>query len=317
MSQSKKPPRLSVVINNYNYGRYVEECIESVLNQTRRADEIIIVDDGSTDNSVEVIGKFEGSVILLTQPNRGQLGAMMTGVDAATGDILLFLDSDDMWNSDHLETVEKTFAANPSVDCLFTSLQMFGNDEGPHELNFRKAPNRIKRSRIIVHYLNVFFGRPTSACAFKSEIVKKVIQACRGLEEDFRICADKLMIDGSSLIGADKLFIDECTVRYRTHGNNGYYTKGETPEEIAKRRALAAHRKKLIVEKIQNAYPFKINPAAVVHEMMINGYASMYFMFYRKIPDRMKLSYLGEKLLKWRLRSLKSKLARMNGRKKI
>ncbi len=305
MSQPANLLRLSVIINNYNYGQYIEECIQSVLNQSRSADEIIIVDDGSTDNSVEIIRKFEGQVRLLTQPNGGQLSAIVTGVEAATGDFLLFLDSDDLWNPDHLETVEKVFNEYPSVDCLFTKLQLFGNDEGPHVLNIRKFPNRLKCSRFAAYYSNFFLGRPTSACVFKSEVVKKVIQACKGLEDDFRICADRILINGTSLIGAEKMFIDDCTVLYRTHGENGYYAKEKNGQALA----LAEHRKNLINQKILAAYPFKFTPDAVVKEMLQNGSAELHGVFYRNIAKRMKLSYLADKYLRWRLGRLRRKLA--------
>lgn len=299
--------RLSVVINNYNYGRYVGECIQSVLDQTRAADEIIIVDDGSTDNSVEVIKQYPG-VKLLCQPNGGQLSAMMTGVDAATGDILLFLDSDDIWNPDHLEVVEKVFNTNPSIDCVFTKMWMFGNDEGPHMLNSKDYPDRIKCSRLVVYHLKYFLGRPTSACSFRYGVVRKVLDACKGLEEDFRICADMLIIHGTSLIGAEKLFVDDCTVRYRTHGGNGYYQNEKdviiTEEELAVR----SRRKELIVRKIRNAYPFDLSPSAVLKEMALNGDAELYPLFYRKLPKRMKLAYPRRKFLGWRLRRLHRKL---------
>lgn len=307
MIPASSPLRLSVVINNYNYGRYVEECIQSVIDQSRAADEIIIVDDGSTDNSVEIIRRFEG-VKLLCQPNGGQLSAMMTGVEAATGDILVFLDSDDIWNPDHLEIVEKTFITNPSADCLFTKMQMFGNDEGPHALNSKDYPNRIKCTRLAVYHLRYFFGRPTSACSFRTGVVKKVLHACKGLEEDFRICADMLIIHGTSLIGAEKLFIDDCTVRYRTHGGNGYYQNEKDVRITEEELAVRYRRKELIIRKMRNAYPFDLSPDAVVKEMALNGDAELYSLFYRKLPNRMKLSYLRKKILIWRLRRLKRKL---------
>jgi glycosyltransferase involved in cell wall biosynthesis len=317
MTQYSSPQRLSVVINNYNYGQYVGECIQSVLDQSRTADEIIIVDDGSTDNSVEIVGEFEKSVKLLRQPNGGQLSAVMTGVAAATGDILLFLDSDDIWKPNHLEIVEKAFVKHPSVGCLFTRLELFGNDEGPHPLNTIGYPNRIKCSRIIAYYLRYFFGRPTSACAFRSEVVRNVLEACKGLEDDFRICADMLIIHGTSLIGAEKLFIDDYTVRYRTHGVNGYYKSDKEDGYNDQALALRLHRRSLVIQKIRSAYPFDVTHDAVVKEMTYNGNANLYFVFYRKIPDHMNLSYLRNKILRWRLRRLKRKQLKMNGRMKI
>lgn len=310
MHQASGSLRLSVVVNNHNYGPYVRECIQSVLNQSRPADEIIVVDDGSTDNSVEIIREFEGRVKLLRQENGGQLSAVMTGVKAADGDVLLFLDSDDMWKPHHLETVEKAFLKHPPVDCIFTSVELFGHDEGPHILNFREFPDRIKCSRLAMYYLKIFIGRPTSACAFRSPVVRNVLEACRGLEDDFRICADLLMVDGTSLIGAEKMFLDDCTVRYRSHGENGYFTKdvGKKQQELAAR----LHRRRLMTEKIQQTFPFEITPTAVMEEMTYNGCLDLYGVFYHKIPYRMKLPYLKKRWLAWRLWRLNRKLRKTN-----
>lgn len=304
MSKSSNPLRLSVLINNYNYGRYIGECIQSVLDQSRAADEIIIVDDGSTDNSVEVISKFNDVVRLIKQPNNGQLSAIMAGAEAATGDIFVFLDSDDMWEKNHLQVLEDAFVQNPTVDCIFTCMTMFGNYQGPHGLNARRFNGLIKCSRLISYYLHVFMGRPTSACAFRSGVVRKVFQACKGLEDHFRICGDKLIIDGTSLIGAEKLFIDDCTVLYRTHGNNLFFGR----EDRKKQKAQQNFIRDKIIQKMSVAYDFDTSPEAVMSEMRHNGCVYLHRAFYQKIPQHMSLSYFGRKWLLLRLYLLKLKM---------
>src|SRR5437867_2851213 len=89
-------PLASVIISSYNYGRYLEETIESALNQTYSRTEVIVVDDGSTDNSREVIAGFGDRVRPLFEKNGGQASAFNAGFRMSRGEVILFLDSDDL-----------------------------------------------------------------------------------------------------------------------------------------------------------------------------------------------------------------------------
>ncbi|GAC1436837.1 MAG: hypothetical protein NVSMB51_09060 [Solirubrobacteraceae bacterium] len=88
--------RVSVVINNFNYARFLGAAIESALAQTHPDVEVVVVDDGSTDHSRELIASFDASVRAVMQENRGQGGAFNAGYDASSGDVILFLDADDV-----------------------------------------------------------------------------------------------------------------------------------------------------------------------------------------------------------------------------
>lgn len=90
-------PLISVVIPNYNNSRFLIECLESVLTQTYKNIEIILVDDGSTDNSLQVLLSFQDRIELITTENRGPSAARNTGIMKAKGEFIAFLDSDDMW----------------------------------------------------------------------------------------------------------------------------------------------------------------------------------------------------------------------------
>lgn len=110
---SSQSTRVSVVIGNYNYGRFIAEAIESVLNQTYPNFELIVVDDGSTDHSREVIQSYGDRLIPVFQDNAGQGAAFNAGLRHATGEIICFLDSDDYYRQDKLEKVVEAFAAHP------------------------------------------------------------------------------------------------------------------------------------------------------------------------------------------------------------
>jgi glycosyltransferase involved in cell wall biosynthesis len=98
-------PTFSIVITNYNYGRYVGAAIDSALQQTVPPDEVIVVDDGSTDDSRSVIASYGNRIYPLLQENRGQRGAYNAGFKASRGDLVLFLDSDDLLDPTVVEQV--------------------------------------------------------------------------------------------------------------------------------------------------------------------------------------------------------------------
>ena len=88
-------PLVSIIINNYNYGRYIRQAIESALSQTHKNVELIIVDDGSTDESRCIIEEYKDRAIVIAKQNGGQASAFNVGIMEAKGDFILLLDSDD------------------------------------------------------------------------------------------------------------------------------------------------------------------------------------------------------------------------------
>lgn len=106
-------PTVSAVIPSYNYGAFVGKAIESVLNQTHPNTECIVVDDGSTDNTREVVAKYGDRVRYIYQKNAGLPEARNTGVRAARGEFVGFLDADDEWESQFVEVALQYFARLP------------------------------------------------------------------------------------------------------------------------------------------------------------------------------------------------------------
>src|SRR5215472_15286712 len=92
-------PLVSIIINNYNYGRFLDSAIESAVAQDYSPKEIVVVDDGSTDNSRDVIGTYGERVSAIFQQNSGQATAFNAGVKTSRGQILCFLDSDDWFGA--------------------------------------------------------------------------------------------------------------------------------------------------------------------------------------------------------------------------
>ena len=112
--------KISVVIPAYNSSATIEATLGSVLRQTVQADEILVLDDGSTDNTVEVLNSYKPRVTVLQQKNRGVAHARNALCQRAKGDIIAFLDHDDIWHPSYLETQCKIIGKHPSAVAYFT-----------------------------------------------------------------------------------------------------------------------------------------------------------------------------------------------------
>ena len=106
---------VSAVIPAYNAGKYVGRAIESVLAQTHKADEIIVVNDGSSDDTAEVVERFGGAVRFIRQENAGASVARNTGIEAATSEWIAFLDADDEWLPNKLKLQTEHLERNPKL----------------------------------------------------------------------------------------------------------------------------------------------------------------------------------------------------------
>lgn len=114
-------PKISIVIPTYNQSEYLQEAVESVLNQTYKNIEIIIVDDGSTDNTLGVVRSFDNNkIIYIQQKNKGASSARNTGIKKANGEYIAFLDSDDLWLKNKLRKQIDFIKENPEIGLLGT-----------------------------------------------------------------------------------------------------------------------------------------------------------------------------------------------------
>lgn len=120
MDGSKK---VSVIIPNYNYAKYVRKAIESVLLQTYSNLEVIVVNNGSTDDSLRVLKEFGGKIELIDQSNLGQSGARNSGLRRSTGDLIAFLDADDFWEPTKLE--KQIALINEDVQLVYCGISTF------------------------------------------------------------------------------------------------------------------------------------------------------------------------------------------------
>jgi glycosyltransferase involved in cell wall biosynthesis len=120
-------PKISVVIPTYNNAALLCETLDGVRGQTFKDFEVIVVDDGSTDNTAEVVRKYDPNVRYLHQPNQGPAAARNKGASLAQGEFIAFCDHDDIWNQRHLEGLLKCFSDHPSAAMCFDDAELFGD----------------------------------------------------------------------------------------------------------------------------------------------------------------------------------------------
>ena len=128
MKRRAKLPLVSVIIPTYNRGWIIQEAIDSVLDQDFNDYELIVVDDGSEDNTLEILEAYGKAIKVLQQGNRGVSAARNRGIEEATGRLLAFLDSDDLWLPKKLSTQVKFFENN--ADALINQTQEIWNRNG-------------------------------------------------------------------------------------------------------------------------------------------------------------------------------------------
>lgn len=129
--------KISVILPVYNAEKYLSEAIESILRQTVVTHEVLVIDDGSTDNSLEIGRRFEPAVEIISQKNKGAGAARNTGIKNASGTHMAFLDADDRWTDKKLEKQQAFLEENPDIDMVFGKVKQFISPELPAEKKIR------------------------------------------------------------------------------------------------------------------------------------------------------------------------------------
>lgn len=130
------PPLVSIIIPTYNYAHYLVHAIESALAQTHPNIEVIVIDDGSTDHTAEVVKPFHDRIQYRYKENGGLSAARNTGIQAATGDYLVFLDADDLLDSNVIEKSLKTLTQHPSAPGCVCQNEQFVEVPGDYSKRF-------------------------------------------------------------------------------------------------------------------------------------------------------------------------------------
>ncbi|MCZ7554737.1 MAG: glycosyltransferase [Anaerolineales bacterium] len=143
---------ISVIISTYNRADLLPEAIDSLLSQTRIPDEIIVVDDGSVDNTPEVLAQYGLPVIAIRQDNQGLAAGRNTGLRAAAGDLIAFLDSDDMLTDASIEKRARFLEASGGYDVVYSNVLMTDTHGQPLCLYTEIRPGKRPSGRVFAHF---------------------------------------------------------------------------------------------------------------------------------------------------------------------
>lgn len=220
----------SVVVTSYNYREFIGDALDSALGQTHPPEEIIVVDDGSTDGTGDHLRARYGAdarVRLIEQANAGQLAAFITGTRAAQAGIVAYLDADDVWEPTYLERVAAVYAQRP-VDYVYTNMRFFGERDGTY-LDEHESRD-LGLSILLGSYRPAWQSSATSAISLKREFARRVFDLPDSFLAQWRSRADDFLAFGSNILGARKFYLAEPLVRYRAHGANVWLNRELGPD---------------------------------------------------------------------------------------
>jgi glycosyltransferase involved in cell wall biosynthesis len=217
-------PLVSILVSNYNYARYIEAAIQSALGQTYSNIELIICDDGSTDNSVSVIQEYErkdSRLLFLPKANGGQGSGFNAGFAASRGEIITLLDSDDLFLPHKVERIVADFQAYPDAGFGVHRVMRMSADlrrQGVWPMS-APLPKGWFGSRMLEDGGILPFMPPTSGLSLRRQVADRIFPL--PLEAPLVKCPDQLITRLAPLL-TNVTREDEALSQYRLHGDNCY-----------------------------------------------------------------------------------------------
>lgn len=206
-------PKVSVIIPTYNCASFINEAIESIINQSYQDLEVIVIDDGSNDDTDKVLKPYMNRIKYIYQENKGVAIARNVGIRAAKGEYIAFLDSDDIWYPEKLKIQTEILDSHQNVGLVYSDVNIFG---GKVKTSVLKDKNKaILSGKIFDSLLLGKFYICCSSVIFRKSYIEKVglfdesLKTCEDLDMWLRITRE-----------CDAIFIDNPLVQYRSHSAN-------------------------------------------------------------------------------------------------
>jgi len=221
-SSSSRPPFVSVIIDTYNYGHFIEQAIDSVLAQEFPLErvEILVVDDGSTDDTSQRVKRYGSSIQYFHKPNGGQASALNFGVQKARGEVVALLDADDYWLPQKLKTIVAAFEQHPDVGMIYHRLfETFTETGDTKEAKFEPRSGFLPDHPVDLFWYVVY---PTSCLAFR----RKYLEQIGPIPGALRVQADAYLAVLLVFL-APVLALSDCLAVYRVHNQNQFYEIGD------------------------------------------------------------------------------------------
>jgi glycosyltransferase involved in cell wall biosynthesis len=231
----KKSTLVSIIINNYNYADFLAEAINSALKQTYNSIEVIVVDDGSTDNSQTIIKSFNEQVKPIFKSNGGQASAFNAGFAASSGEVICFLDADDLFFPKKVSQIVNIFQDEPDIGWCFHDVQLVNKDgkeklkNSPKNLSFKCDIRENLKLGKFSGTNNFFHIPPTSGLCFQRSLLSKILP----MPEDITITSDSY-VQHAALFLSPGFVLGEPLVLQRIHGNNFFTLSQKRQQTLGK-----------------------------------------------------------------------------------
>lgn len=235
------PLLVSIIITNYNYDQFLQEAIDSALNQTYPHTEVIVVDDGSTDNSRDIIKSYGNKLFPVLKTNGGQASAFNAGFFASQGEIICFLDSDDIFAPEKVTKIVEVFSTHPDISWCFHPLQIIEtNTETIITKNYEWSSDEydlrasLKRGKL---GKNLPCCPATSGLCFRRLLLQQILPMPEATDVSISDSYIKFIA-----IGLSKGFAlaKELAIQ-RIHNNNAFTLRQDKPQLIARIHILTAY----------------------------------------------------------------------------
>lgn len=211
----KDQPLVSIIINNYNYERFLGEAIDSALSQTYGHTEVIVVDDGSTDNSRDVIDRYGNRIIPVLQENGKQAAAFNSGFAISQGEIIIFLDADDYLFPHAVERIIAVW--KPELSKVHYRLTVVDNFKQPLGFSYPQGSKPLASGEVWRDLLEVggYASTPTSGNALNRKALAQVFP----IPDEYKLTADDYLCILIPFYG-EIVAIEEPQGAYRIHNSN-------------------------------------------------------------------------------------------------
>ena len=211
MELKQSMPTVSVIIPTYNSAQYVVEAVESVLAQTWQDFEILVIDDGSTDETEQVLRRYKNPVRYLHQSNGGVAVARNRGIQESRGRYLAFLDADDTWLPDKLEFQINELQKHPQTQACYSAFTIVDADLNP--LGISRSQRQNSALEDLLTHGNIIGSICTVLCE------RSLFDEVGGFDPKLSQCADWDMWVRLAA-HTEFLYLDEPLVTYRQHSTN-------------------------------------------------------------------------------------------------
>ncbi|MGH7886104.1 MAG: glycosyltransferase family 2 protein [Thermodesulfobacteriota bacterium] len=219
---------ITVIIPVYNCEKYLSDAIESVMEQSYLQTEIIVVDDGSTDNSAKIAKSYSDDIKYIYQVNSGPAAARNKGIINSNGEFIAFLDADDLWPSNKLELQISSFMNNENLEIVMGRIQ------------YVELPDAVKRNMRMLDSNNSFKYINLGAGLFKKSVFKKIGY----LDREFIYWEDLDWFLRAYEKKTSLIFLDQITMIYRIHSQNMSNNNNEVIHFFYKAIRNSLHRRK-------------------------------------------------------------------------